>query len=255
MISVDVNPAAALAIQNQEAVPLSAAPTTDFASQLLSVSHKGRDLDPIFEKAAKTYNVPFELLRSIAFHESGFQPQAVSHMGAMGIMQLMPVTAQTMGVTDPYNPEQNIMGGAKLLSQYLEKYDGDLKLTLAAYGAGSGAVAKYDGVPPYAETQKFVEDIMSTVDQEIIAHAPQPVPFPTVVQVNGQPTETSAPTLSAGLAALASYQTSQQANQSAYSVYPTLLEQMMEFDGYSEDDYSTLLTFLLADSSGMFYLG
>lgn len=134
-----------------------------FAETLRSVQHRGRDLDPIFAKAAATYGVPQELLRAIAFHESGFQTDAVSHAGAMGLMQLMPVAAQAMGVSDPFDPEQNVMGGAKLLGQYLEKYDGNLKLTLAAYGAGCGSVAKYNGIPPYKETQNFVADIMSVV--------------------------------------------------------------------------------------------
>lgn len=135
-----------------------------FGQVLRSVSDRGRDLDPVFNRASQAYGVPQELLRAIGFHESGFEADAVSSAGAMGIMQLMPATAQTMGVADPYDAEQNIMGGAKLLSQLLEQYDGDLKLTLAAYGAGSGAVKKYGGIPPYNETQNFVADIMSAVD-------------------------------------------------------------------------------------------
>lgn len=149
---------------------------TGFAKQmaLAAQQNMGKDLEPIFDKAAEIYGVPRDLLRSIAFHESGFQADAVSSAGAMGIMQLMPATAQTMGVANPFNAEQNIMGGAKLLGQYAKQYDGDLKLMLAAYGAGSGAVAKYNGVPPYAETKQFVEDIMSVVDQNIMSEKEPP---------------------------------------------------------------------------------
>ena len=143
--------------------PSLSAPAGTFAATLYAVQHKGRELDDIFNRAAQEYNLPPELLRAVAFHESGFQANAVSPAGAMGLMQLMPVTVQAMGVTNPFDPEQNVMAGAKLLEQYLEKYDGDLKLALAAYGAGSGAVSRHGGVPPYAETQKFVEDIMSVV--------------------------------------------------------------------------------------------
>lgn len=137
---------------------------SNFGDVLRSVSDRGRDLDPIFEQAEKTYGVPQELLRAIAFHESGFQTDAVSSAGAMGLMQLMPATAETMGVRDPFDAKENIFGGAKLLSQLFDKYQGDLKLTLAAYGAGSGAVAKYGGVPPYEETRGFVRDILSAMD-------------------------------------------------------------------------------------------
>lgn len=137
---------------------------SDFGSVLRSVSDRGRDLDPIFEQAERTYGVPQELLRAIAFHESGFQTDAVSSAGAMGLMQLMPATVETMGVKDPFDAKDNIFGGAKLLSQLFDKYQGDLKLTLAAYGAGSGVVAKYGGVPPYEETRGFVRDIFSAMD-------------------------------------------------------------------------------------------
>lgn len=136
---------------------------TGFAATLRSVQNRGRELDDIFEKAAAAYQLPPELLRAIAFHESGFNPNAVSSAGAMGLMQLMPVAVRATGISDPYDPEQNVMAGAKILRDYLDKYDGDLKLALAAYGAGSGAVAKHGGVPPYQETQKFVEDILTMV--------------------------------------------------------------------------------------------
>lgn len=117
-------------------------------------------LDEIFEKAAKTYNVPVALLKAVGKAESGFRADAVSKCGAQGIMQLMPQTAAGLGVIDPFDPEQNIMGGAKCLAQKLKQYNGDLKLTLASYNAGSGNVKKYGGIPPFPETRKYVEKVL-----------------------------------------------------------------------------------------------
>ena len=104
-------------------------------------------------------NVP----KAVAKQESNFQSDVVSSSGAVGIMQLMPGTASYLGVTDAYDPYQNIMGGAKLLSQLSSHYQGDLSLTLAAYNAGSGAVDKYGGIPPYTETQNFVAKIKASL--------------------------------------------------------------------------------------------
>jgi soluble lytic murein transglycosylase-like protein len=112
-----------------------------------------------FKEAAETYNVDEKLLRSFAFVESDFDPTCTSSAGAMGVMQLMPETATELGVDDPYDAYQNIMGGAKLISQLLEKYDGDISLAAAAYNAGSGAVAKADGIPSYAEA--YVQKVLS----------------------------------------------------------------------------------------------
>lgn len=127
------------------------------------------DLDPIFEKASKTYNVPVNLLKAVAKAESDFQPDEVSSAGAVGIMQLMPATAKELGVTDAYDPEQNIMGGAKYLAQKLKLYDGDVSLTLAAYNAGSGNVKKYGGIPPFKETQNYVKKVMNYMKDYIDA--------------------------------------------------------------------------------------
>lgn len=99
--------------------------------------------EDIFNKAAKTYNVPVNLLKAVAKTESDFNPTAKSSAGAVGIMQLMPATAAGLGVTDRTDPEQNIMGGAKYLSQLLKIYSGDEKKALAAYNAGSNNVSKY----------------------------------------------------------------------------------------------------------------
>lgn len=126
-----------------------------FSSVLESQSSE-TTLENIFKKASDTYGVSVSLLEAVAKQESGFNPTATSRCGAQGIMQLMPSTAAGLGVTDSYNPEQNIMGGAKYLSQLLTTYDGDTTLALAAYNAGSNNVAKYGGVPPFAETQNYV---------------------------------------------------------------------------------------------------
>ena len=124
-------------------------------------------LNDIFERASKKYNVPVNLLKSIGYCESSFNPNATSHCGAQGIMQLMPATARELGVADAYDPEQNIMGGAKYISGLLKKYDGNTTLALAAYNAGSGNVAKYGGVPPFKETQNYVVKVQKYMNQEI----------------------------------------------------------------------------------------
>ncbi len=118
------------------------------------------DLMNIFQEAAQTYGVDINLLTAIARQESNFTATATSSSGAMGIMQLMPATAQGLGVNDAYNPYENIMGGAKYISQLLSRYNGDVSLALAAYNAGSGNVAKYGGIPPFAETQNYVSKVL-----------------------------------------------------------------------------------------------
>ena len=125
------------------------------------------ELEAIFQKAADTYDVPVELLKAVGKAESNFNPDAVSHCGAMGIMQLMPATAKSLGVTDAFDPEQNIMGGAKYLSDKLKAYDGDITLALAAYNAGPGNVAKYGGVPPFKETQNYIKKIYGYMGEDI----------------------------------------------------------------------------------------
>lgn len=107
--------------------------------------------DGYFEAASEKYGVSVDLLKSVAKVESEFKPTVVSSSGAVGIMQLMPSTASSMGVSDSYDPEQNIMGGAKLLSILLEQFDGDVSLALAGYNAGAGAVERAGGVPDCAK--------------------------------------------------------------------------------------------------------
>lgn len=120
------------------------------------------DFKSIIENAAATYGVPAKLIESVIQHESSFNPNAVSSAGATGLMQLMPATAKYLGVSNAFNPEQNIMGGTKYLSQLMKKYDGDISLTLAAYNAGPGNVSKYNGIPPFKETQNYVKKVLNT---------------------------------------------------------------------------------------------
>ena len=125
-----------------------------------------KSLEDIFQDAAATYDVPVNLLKAVAKAESEFNPNAVSHCGAQGIMQLMPATASYLGVEDAFDPEQNIMGGAKYLSSLLKTYDGDVTLALAAYNAGSGNVKKYGGVPPFKETQNYIKKFIQRMEND-----------------------------------------------------------------------------------------
>lgn len=125
------------------------------------ISISDEELERIFEEASKKYQVPLALLKAVAKAESDFDPNEVSSSGAIGIMQLMPETAKGLGVTNPYDPEQNIMGGAKYLADKLKMYNGDVELALAAYNAGSGSVAKYGGVPPFKETQSYIKKVLA----------------------------------------------------------------------------------------------
>jgi soluble lytic murein transglycosylase-like protein len=117
------------------------------------------DIDTAIEEAAARHNVDPNLVRAVVKVESNFNPNAVSRKGAMGLMQLMPATARQLRVTNPFDPQQNVDAGVRHLKQLLESYDGDINLTLAAYNAGAGAVARSSGVPHFAETQKYVRRI------------------------------------------------------------------------------------------------
>lgn len=118
-----------------------------------------RAYDDIISEAAQTYELDPELIRAVMRAESAFNPMVVSPAGAQGLMQLMPALAEEMGVTDPFDPRQNIMGGAKYLRWLLDLNRGNIPLTLAGYNAGPTIVSKYRKVPPFKETQRYVKKI------------------------------------------------------------------------------------------------
>lgn len=136
--------------------PISAAHANNQSSETAT------NYDHIISQAASLYNLPEKLIKSVIKQESNFNPEATSYAGATGLMQLMPATAKSLGVDDATDPEQNIMGGSKYLSQMMARYDGDIQVTLAAYNAGPGNVDIYNGIPPFKE--------LRTMSKKFIAH-------------------------------------------------------------------------------------
>ncbi len=126
-------------------------------AELISLSHE----------VAERGGVDHRLVESLVEMESGFNPRAVSRKGAMGLMQLMPEVAREYGVETPFDPWQNLDAGVRHLRGLLKKYDGDLERTLAAYNAGEGAVRRYNGIPPYAETQNYVRRVLYRYRQRV----------------------------------------------------------------------------------------
>lgn len=125
-----------------------------------SINSKAQILDMVTMISDK-YGVDDRLVKALIRQESGFNPNAKSKAGAMGLMQLMPATAKSLGVQNAFNPVQNVDGGVRYLKSMLERYNGNIILALAAYNAGPGAVDKYSGVPPYQETQNYVKNILA----------------------------------------------------------------------------------------------
>jgi hypothetical protein len=120
-----------------------------------------KNFDGMIKEAASKHGVDESLVRAVIKQESAFNPKATSGCGAKGLMQLMDDTAKDLGVTNSYDPYQNIMGGAKYLRQLLDRFDGNMTKAIAGYNAGPGAVEKFGGIPPYNETQDYVTKVMA----------------------------------------------------------------------------------------------
>jgi soluble lytic murein transglycosylase-like protein len=119
-------------------------------------------IDGLVAANATAWKVDPALVKAIVANESGFDANATSRTGAQGLMQLEPGTAAELGVSDAYDPAQNISGGTRYIKGLLERFHGDVRLAVAAYNAGAGAVEKYGGVPPYAETQTYVQNVLAS---------------------------------------------------------------------------------------------
>ncbi|WP_088066553.1 lytic transglycosylase domain-containing protein [Gottfriedia luciferensis] len=124
-----------------------------------SIKKTNSNVDRIINEMANKYDVDPKLIRSIIKHESGFNPNAVSSVGAKGLMQIMPSNFESYGITNPFDPKQNIEAGTRMIKANLRKYNGNIELALAAYNAGSGNVKKYGGIPPFKETQNYVRKV------------------------------------------------------------------------------------------------
>jgi soluble lytic murein transglycosylase-like protein len=122
-------------------------------------------IDQLVQQNANIWQVDPALIKSVIANESSFNANATSPVGAQGLMQLMPETAASLGVRNPYDPAQNVAGGTRYLRSLLDRFNGDTRLAVAAYNAGPGAVEKYGDVPPYAETQNYVQNVLGSLER------------------------------------------------------------------------------------------
>src|ERR1700749_4341518 len=132
----------------------------DVANPLAPAPVAPEQIDQLVQQNANIWQVDPALIKSVIANESSFNANATSPVGAQGLMQLMPETAASLGVKDPYDPAQNVAGGTRYLRSLLDRFKGDTRLAVAAYNAGPNAVEKYGDVPPYTETQNYVQNVL-----------------------------------------------------------------------------------------------
>jgi soluble lytic murein transglycosylase-like protein len=161
----DASDPAAFRSALSQATGAGAIPGTADASALAPAPVAPAQIDALVQQNAATWQVDPALVKAVIANESGFNANATSKVGAQGLMQLMPETASSLGVRDAYDPAQNVAGGTRYLRGLLDRFNGDQKLAIAAYNAGPNAVEKYGGVPPYAETQNYVQNVLSSYDR------------------------------------------------------------------------------------------
>jgi len=151
------------ALQNSEPVPLSGKKATAATRKYFrnSVEQKLAPFEPHIKDAARRYKIDSDLIKAVILAESSGNPQAVSAKGAKGLMQLMDGTARELGVSDPFDPRENIFAGTAYLADLLKKFNGDVKLALSGYNAGPDSVKKHAGIPPYRETRQYVRKILN----------------------------------------------------------------------------------------------
>jgi soluble lytic murein transglycosylase-like protein len=137
-------------------------PAFEPLAQALAPPSAKTHFDALIDASATAWHVDKALVKAIVANESAFDPHAMSPTGAQGLMQLEPATAAELGVTDPYDPGQNVGGGTRYIRGLLDRFHGDLRRAVAAYNAGPAAVEKYGGVPPYAETRAYVENVLES---------------------------------------------------------------------------------------------
>ena len=171
-LNVTLNRISTIENQIQSLASFAQKPDADF-QKILESSVQNRknptsvsrsEIDNLISKYSDKNGLDEDFVKAVINQESGFNPNATSHCGAMGLMQLMPSTAQGLGVKNAYDAEQNIEGGTKYLKGLMDRFGNDKQLALAAYNAGPNAVKKYGGIPPYAETQNYVKKVLSKYD-------------------------------------------------------------------------------------------